>query len=132
MKAFLWLALLTAAAGALFSASGQVTNLKVNGVSSNFSGTSGDTVLWTYDLPVGATAFGELWYDANGNGTIDAGTDVIRFLFTQTDGDTNGNGGPPDLDGSANGHVTYHANLGLAPGKYIFRSTENTVAHGFT
>ncbi len=132
MKAFLWLALLTAAAGALFSATGQVTNLKVNGVSSNFSGTSGDTVLWTYDLPVGATAFGELWYDANGNGTIDAGTDVIRFLFTQTDGDTNGNGGPPDLDGSANGHVIYHEKLGLAPGKYIFRLTENSVGQSIT
>ncbi|HYQ87978.1 MAG TPA: T9SS type A sorting domain-containing protein [Bacteroidota bacterium] len=127
MKAFLWLALLTTAAGALFTASGQVTNLKVNGVTSSFSMTSGDTVRWTYDLPVGATAFGELWYDVNGNGAIDPGTDVARFLFTQTDGDTNGNGGPPDLDGLVNGHVLFYQRVGLSPGKYVFRVTENSV-----
>ena len=132
MKAFLWLALLTCAAGAIFSASGQVTNLVVNGVSSNFSGASGDTVTWTYDLPVGATAFGELWYDVNGNGTIESGTDVPRFLFSQTDGDTNGNGGPPDMDGIANGHIVFHQRIGLAPGKYVFRVTQNSAGQSIS
>src|SRR6266849_3865583 len=90
----------------------QVTNLMVNGSSTNFTMTTGGTVSWSYNLPVGATADGELWYDINGNGIIEPGTDVARFIFTQTDGDTNGNGGPPDTDGLVNGACTFSQALG--------------------
>ena len=102
----------------------QVTNLKVNNVSSNFSMTSGDTLSWEYNCPTGATVTGEIWYDANGNGAIDAG-DVARFVFTQTDGVTQGGYGPPDIDGSANGRVLFMQQIGVAPGHYVFRFTQN-------
>ena len=110
-----------------FPAQSQVTNLTVNGLSSNFIVTTGDTVRWEYNLPVGATATGELWYDVNQNGTIEPGTDVARFIFTQTDGDTNGNGGPSDMDGAVDGHVLFFQRLGLAPGMYVFKVTQNNV-----
>ncbi len=102
----------------------QVTNLKIENVSSNFSMTSGDTLRWEYNCPVGATVTGEIWYDVNGNGVIDAG-DVNKFMFTQTDGGGSNGYGPPDLDGSANGHILFLQQLGVAPGRYIFRFTQN-------
>src|ERR1017187_342072 len=76
----------------------QISNLTVNGSSSAFTMTSGDTVHWQYNVsPVGATAVIEIWLDVNGNGLIDPATDVLWQAFTQTDGDTNGNNGPPDM-----------------------------------
>ncbi len=129
MKAFLFLVVCTAAAGVLFPVNAQVTNLKVRGVSSNFTMTSGDTIMWEYNIPTaGGTVFGEIWYDVNGNGTIEPGTDVAKFLFIQTDGSMNGNGGPPDLDGAADGHVIFGQPVGVAPGKYVFRFTFNSMS----
>ena len=107
------------------SGTAQVTNLKINGVSSNFTMTSGDTIHWQYSIPVGSTTTGEIWYDANNNGSIDAG-DVTLFSFTQTDGDTIGNGGPPDQDGLQNGQISFTQPIGVAPGHYIFRFTNNS------
>jgi hypothetical protein len=103
----------------------QVTNLIVNSSSSNFTFVSGDAVSWSYNLPTGATASCEFWFDANQNGTIDPATDVVRFTFTQTDGDPNGNGGPPDMDGSANGSISFSQPVGFGPGKYLFKVTHN-------
>ena len=88
------------------SGTAQVTNPTINGVSSNFTMTSGDPIRWHYDIPVGSTTTVEIWFDANGNAAINPGTDVALFLFTQTDGDTNGNGGPPDQDGLQNGQIS--------------------------
>src|SRR5258708_37860576 len=108
MKAFLFLVVCTAAAGVLFPVSAQVTNLKVRGVSSNFTMTSGDTIMWEYNIPTaGGTVFGEIWYDVNGNGNIEPGTDVAKFLFNQTDGNMNANGGRPYLDGAAGGQPPF-------------------------
>ncbi|HMD14349.1 MAG TPA: hypothetical protein VKI62_06980, partial [Bacteroidota bacterium] len=104
----------------------QVTNLKVNGVSSNFTMASGDTITWQYSIPVGSTTTGEIWYDANSDGTIEPGTDVQLFLFTQTDGDTIGNGGPPDQDGLKNGQIYFTQPIGVAAGHYILRFTNNS------
>lgn len=103
----------------------QVTNLIINGSSGSFSFTSGDAISWSFDIPSGATVDGEYWYDVNQNGTIEPDTDVARFIFTQTDGDTNGNGGPPDMDGLVNGHVVFMQPVGLAPGKYVGKFTHN-------
>lgn len=108
------------------SGTAQVTNPTINGVSSNFTMTSGDTIRWHYDIPVGSTTTVEIWFDANGNGAINPGTDVALFLFTQTDGDTNGSGGPPDQDGLQNGQISFSQAIGIAPGKYIFRFTNNS------
>ncbi len=106
----------------------QVTNLQVNGTSSNFTMASGGTITWSYDVPNGATATGHIWYDVNQNGVIDPLVDATRFIFTQTDGDTNDNGGPPDIDGTVNGQVLFSTQVGLAPGKYIMEFTQNSVS----
>ncbi|HEY6191833.1 MAG TPA: T9SS type A sorting domain-containing protein [Bacteroidota bacterium] len=126
MRAFLTLIVVTAVAGALFPAAAQVTNLTVDHVGSNFSMVSGDTIQWSYNIPTpGGTVSGEIWYDVNSNGTIEPGTDVNKFTFTQTDGNSNGNGGPPDLDGTANGFVIFGQRVGVAPGHYILKFTFN-------
>ena len=102
----------------------QITNLKVNNVTAPtpFTMTSGDTIKWEYNCPVGATIAFELWYDVNHNGTIDPGTDVEYGAFAQTDGVSNHNG-PGDLDGLANGHVIFYQPVGIAPGDYVLRFT---------
>lgn len=101
---------------------GQVTNLTVNGSSSNFSMTTGSNISWSYDVPNGTTTLVEIWYDANSSGTVDAG-DVLYQSFNQTDGDTLGQNGPPDMDGSVNGVVSFQMPIGIAPGKYVLRFT---------
>jgi len=105
--------------------SAQIANLIVNGSSTSFTMTSGDTITWSYNVsPIGASTTIQIWYDVNGNGTIDPGTDVLWQGFIQTDGDTSGNNGPPDMDGSANGTVLFMEPVGLAPGKYVMKFTE--------
>ncbi len=108
----------------------QISNLVVNGSSTSFTMTTGDTIHWEYDIsPAGATVNGELWYDVDGNGVIDPATDKPRFVFTQTDGNSSGNGGPPDMDGTVNGHVVFMQHVGLAPGKYVFKLSYNGTSH---
>src|ERR1051326_6861072 len=86
MRAFLTLIVVTAVSGALFPAAAQVTNLTVDHVGSNFSMVSGDTIQWSYNIPTpGGTVSGEIWYDVNSNGTIEPGTDVNKFTFTQSE-----------------------------------------------
>jgi len=102
----------------------QVTGLLVNGVPTNFTMTTGDTIGWTFNCPVGSTTVFDLWFDVNANGTIDPGVDQLVQTFSQTDGDTAGNG-PPDLDGSANGHVIFAQPVGLAPGHFVMKLTNN-------
>ncbi|MDR3627995.1 MAG: T9SS type A sorting domain-containing protein [Ignavibacteriaceae bacterium] len=103
---------------------GQVTNLTVNGSSTNFTMTSGDQIDWTYNVPAGVTTLIQIWYDVNGNGTIDDG-DVIYQSIEQTDGDTQGSNGPPDMNSTA-GTVSISQPVGLAPGKYILKFTQNS------
>ncbi len=111
------------------SAKAQVTNLKINGFSSNFTVVQGDSLKWEYDLPVGGTATGEIWIDLNGNGVIDPTIDKSMFgNFTQTDGQVNGNNGPGDMDSLVNGKCLLAiANNGQAPAKYIVRFSNNGV-----
>lgn len=117
----------TALLGALLifacaTATSQVTNLVVNGSSVNFSMTSGDIITWSYDInPAGGTAEAELWVDVNVNRSIDPGTDRMILAFTQTDGDTMGNNGPPDTDGLADGAVHLTFPLGMAPEHYVLK-----------
>jgi hypothetical protein len=119
----------TALLGALLifacaAATSQVTNLVVNGSSTNFSLTSGDVITWSYDIgPTGGTADAELWVDINVNHSIDPGIDRMILAFIQTDGDTLGNEGPPDTDGQADGSVHLTFPLGMAPEHYILRFT---------
>ncbi|MHB8579407.1 MAG: hypothetical protein ACYDA4_06050 [Ignavibacteriaceae bacterium] len=95
----------------------------VNGSFSNFTVTSGDPISWSYNVPSGATTIGEIWYDINGNGNIDAG-DTYWQSFGQTDGDPIGANGPTDMDETA-GAVGFSQPVGLAPGKYIMKFSTN-------
>jgi hypothetical protein len=101
--------------------SAQISNLKVNNVTSNFSMTSGDTVSWSYTVsPNGATTTVGIWYY---NEYPPYGY-ILWQSFTQTDGDTMGNNGPPDMDGTVNGAVFFKQTVGLAPGMYEMIFTE--------
>jgi len=107
----------------------QVTNLLVNGQTSNSTMASGDQLSWSYDVPVaGDTTLIVIWIDADQNGILNPSVDVVWTFFNQIDGDTQGQGGPPDMDGIANGHVSFQQNLGLAPAHYImtFENHNNT------
>jgi photosystem II stability/assembly factor-like uncharacterized protein len=107
-------------------AQAQITNLTVNGVSSNFSVVSGDSVWWNFDLPTGGTAYGEFWIDFNDNQQIDSASDRLLFSFYVTDGQANnGQGSPWDMDDSVNGHIIWGTRMGLAPAHYIFRLSNN-------
>jgi hypothetical protein len=107
----------------------QVTNLKVNGSSSSFNMVSGDLFGWSFDVPhPGDTTLVVIWIDADQNGILNPSVDVVWTFFNQIDGDPNGQGGPPDMDGIADGHVSFQQNLGLAPVHYIitFKNHNNT------
>jgi len=103
----------------------QVTNISVNGTGANFTMTSGDAITWSYNIPAGSRTLVEIWLDLNTNGVIDPASDKSLFTFNQTDGDTNGFGGPPDQDGLVNGAVIFSQKVGLAPQRYIMRFTNN-------
>ena len=128
MKKLLILSLMFCLAFTLDSFS-QVTNLQVNGSSSNFTLASGDEVSWSYDVPnPGDTTLLDFWIDANNNGKLDS-TDVLWVYFNQIDGDDHGQNGPPDMDGSVNNHVTFQQKIGLAPAHYLlsFKNNDSSV-----
>lgn len=110
------------------AANSQITNAKINGSSTNFTMASGDTISWEYNLPTGGTALVEIWHDINQNGTIDPAVDRLFAAFNQTDGDTNGHGGPPDMDGTVNGHIIFTQRVGVPPGSYVFRFSNNATS----
>ncbi len=106
----------------------QVSNLQVNGSSSPFNVTSGDNISWSYNLSVGGTSLAEIWVDVNANASIDQGVDILMFQFMITDGDPEGENGPPDMDGLLNGAISFGPMaLGLTPASYILNFTENSV-----
>ena len=111
-----------------YRAEAQVTNLTVNGVSSNFTFVQGDALTWEFNLPVGGTASCEIWIDIDGNGVIDPLIDKSVFgVIPQTDGQP-GINGPADMDSTVNGHIILVVpDFGLAPAKYVFRFTNNGV-----
>ncbi len=96
--------------------SAQVTNLTIQGSTSSFTFVSGGNLSWAYDVPTGDTTTCEIWIDVNANGVIDPGTDRLYMSFLQADGVMDGLNGPPDIDGSKNGHVVFQSPVGIAPG----------------
>lgn len=109
--------------------SAQVTNLKVNGSTSNFILPQEMGVTWECNIPTGGSAEFEVWLHIGGSTFIDPSTDKSIFgTGMQTDGDLIGNNGPPDMDGLVNGHMSFTAStIHLAPGTYIFKFTNNGV-----
>ena len=103
---------------------GQISNLLVNGSSTQFAMMSGGEISWSYDLPVGGTALLEIWIDVNGNTSIEPLTDVLWESFYQIDGQSSQNG-PPDMDGLVNGHIIFAQPVGLAPSNYIMSFSNN-------
>src|ERR1035437_5189005 len=98
----------------------QVTNVTINGQTSNFNMASGSQLSWAYDVPnPGDSTLMEIWDDADSNGVLNPAVDVLWTYFVQIDGDIRGQNGPPDAEGSVNGHVTMQQSLGLAPAHYI-------------
>ncbi len=107
----------------------QVTNLKVNGQSGNFVISQDIGVTWDCDIPAGQSAQFKILMHINGGTFIDPSTDKNLFgTGTQTDGDITGNDGPPDMDGTVNGHLTFTTNtILLAPGSYTFVFIHNSI-----
>ena len=106
-------------------ATAQVTNLTIQGSSTSFSFVSGSNLAWEFNVPIGDTAYCEIWLDLNSNGSIDPLTDHLYMGFLQGDGIMDGLNGPPDIDGSANGHVAFSGEVGIAPGTYIMRFADH-------
>ena len=111
----------------------QVSNLQVIGSSSPFTITSGDNLSWSYNLSTGGTSNVEIWVDVNANLSIDQGVDILMFQFLITDGDPEGENGPPDMDEEVNGAISFGPMaLGLTPSSYILNFTENSVGQMLT
>jgi len=112
----------------------QVTNLKINGQSGSFVISQDIGVAWDCDIPTGQTATFEILMHINGSTFIDPSTDKNLFgTGMMTDGDTQGNNGPPDMDGTVNGHMTFTSNtIILAPGSYTFIFANNGVTTSIT
>ena len=71
-----------------FNAYSQVSNLLLNGQTSNPTMASGDQLAWSYDVPVaGDTTLIVIWVDADQNGILNPSVDVVWTFFNQIDGD---------------------------------------------
>ncbi|MDR3668124.1 MAG: T9SS type A sorting domain-containing protein [Ignavibacteriaceae bacterium] len=109
----------------------QVTNLTINGQNSNFTLATGSPLSWSYNVPVGSATNIEFWFDTDQNGILDPAVDILWQSLIQTDGIINGSNGQnviPDMDGIANGQVTFNISVGLAPSHYIivFKNNNDT------
>jgi hypothetical protein len=94
----------------------------VNGDTTAVSAVQGDTIGWGADCTVGGITYWQIWYDLNGNSTIDDPGDKLVNKYTITDGDTSSNGPPPDNNPVPDGwYMTSPMLLGIAPGTYVFR-----------
>jgi len=105
-------------------ATAQVTNLTIQGSSTNFTFVSGSDFSWAYDVPSGDTATCEIWIDVNQNGAIEPATDHLYMAFLQGDGVMDGLNGPPDLDATP-GHVAFNGKVGIAPGTFVMKFTSH-------
>lgn len=130
MKRINWLSLAFLVLLFGYLANADVTNLKVNGFSSNFTMVQGDSIKWEYNLPFDGTAEGKIWVDLNGNGVLDPLADKSIMGAIQTDGQSVGvDNNPGDMDGLVNGHIlTVMGNVSLPPAKYIFNFSNSGIA----
>lgn len=127
------LAILTVAAICFggFTAIAATTHVifSVNGDTTATSMTQGDNLAWGADCAVGATLFWEIWYDLNNNDVINDPGDVLVATFTIADGQIDSNDGPPDTNPTPDGfYLSTEMELGIAPGQYIFRVTDQSDA----
>jgi hypothetical protein len=96
----------------------------VNGDTSLSIMTQGDMVAWGANCTVGATLHWQIWADVDQDGQIDEG-DRLIFEFDVTDGETSGDGPPPDNNPVPDGwYITNEMLLGMAPADYLFSAFE--------
>ncbi|MFA7289007.1 MAG: T9SS type A sorting domain-containing protein [Melioribacteraceae bacterium] len=106
----------------------QISNLLVAGVNNNFSAVPGSLFGWSYNVPnVGDTAYIQIWVDTDNNGILNNTIDVIWTTYMQVDGNSESVNGLPDIDGTANGKISFQQKLGLAPAHYIFYFKNNNI-----
>lgn len=104
-----------------------VTVLNLNGSPMPIALSQGDSLTWQYDCAVGATTKNAIYIDLDNDNVIDP-TDKVLYKFCQTDGDTLGAWGPPDLDWTKNGSVTFTFKCSFAPGRTIMKVIEDTTS----
>ena len=80
----------------------------------------GDTLSWGSNCDVGSSVYWEIWYDMNGNSTIDEGVDLILESTKFTDGSASDLSGP-DPDGIV---LSPEIVLALPVGNYIFKGVD--------
>ncbi len=124
MRTYLLFFLFVLCVGLVGSANAQISNLIIVNSDTTFTMVSGSQISWSFNIPNGASTAIEIWLDVNGNGAIDTSVDKQRVSFEETDGDTNGNNGPSDMDGLVNGHVEFAFDLGFAPGNWIMQFSQ--------
>ncbi|MFZ1684559.1 MAG: T9SS type A sorting domain-containing protein [Candidatus Zixiibacteriota bacterium] len=94
----------------------------VNGDTTKTSMVQGDSLAWGTDCSIGANLIWQIWYDVNGNGSIDDPGDRLVKTYSIVDGDTLSDGRPADIDPVPDGwYFTWPILLGVAPGTYLFR-----------
>ncbi|SYZ74047.1 hypothetical protein TRIP_C60317 [Candidatus Zixiibacteriota bacterium] len=97
----------------------------INGDTTINAAVQGDLIGWTSNCTVGASTAWEIYLDLDSNQTIDNPGDKLLFNFIITDGDTSTYNGPGDSDPTPDGKIIVSPLLlGLAPGYYIFSTTD--------
>ena len=92
----------------------------VNGDTTATNMTQGDEFFWGATCDSGATINFEIWFDANGNSTIDPGTDPMLTSENITDGNA-----VTEFDATLDGYV-FSPPFALygEPGEYMFRAKD--------
>jgi hypothetical protein len=92
----------------------------VNGDTNITVMTQGDMVGWGANCTVGATLHWQIWADVDLDGQIDIDGDRLIFEFDVADGETSGDGPPPDNNPVPDGwYITNEMMLGMAPADYL-------------
>ena len=122
------LSLFILAVGQAFALTDHIV-LSVEGDTSAVSMVQGDQLSWAANCGVGATLTWEIYYDINADSVIQEGQDYLVVKYDIADGQTSSDGAPPDTDPTPDGeYVSPPMPLGIAPGLYVFRVTDQSDA----
>ena len=120
------LLLIVLAAGQAFALTDHIV-FSINGDTSVVNMVQGEELSWAANCAVGATMTWEIWYDVNADSAIQEGQDKLVVSYDIADGQTESNGAPPDTNPTPDGeYVSPPMALGIAPGLYVFRVTDQS------